>query len=204
MVIDIRYHITTIIAVFLSLGIGILVGSTMIGDDGVIREQQKLIIQIEEDLKILRTQNNEYRAKVSNLETMMKEQDKFINQLFYEAISDKLTGMNGLLIGKDDSKLNYGELQEILEKSGMEISQYQTQDTPSEELEDKWDICLLSAGTIPEGMEEIFSEDDIYNLSQENLTSRQGLYQLVKSLSEYNVEVEGEENDDLSIDPGLQ
>ena len=176
----------------------------MIGDDGVIREQQKLIIQIEEDLKILRTQNNEYRAKVSNLETMMKEQDKFINQLFYEAISDKLTGMNGLLIGKDDSKLNYGELQEILEKSGMEISQYQTQDTPSEELEDKWDICLLSAGTIPEGMEEIFSEDDIYNLSQENLTSRQGLYQLVKSLSEYNVEVEGEENDDLSIDPGLQ
>lgn len=37
---DIRYHIATLIAIFLALGVGILVGSTVVGSD-VLNDQQK-------------------------------------------------------------------------------------------------------------------------------------------------------------------
>ena len=57
MVMDLKYHIITIIALFITLTIGILIGSTIIGSDTIIEKQQNLINDLENDFKTLRKEN---------------------------------------------------------------------------------------------------------------------------------------------------
>ena len=41
MFMNLRYHIFTISAIFAALGIGILIGTCIIGDEGLLEEQQR-------------------------------------------------------------------------------------------------------------------------------------------------------------------
>ena len=54
--IDLRYHIATIIALFLALAVGILIGSTIVGDDLLVEQQKKSIDRLEEQFLSLREQ----------------------------------------------------------------------------------------------------------------------------------------------------
>ncbi|MGE5405060.1 MAG: copper transporter [Candidatus Saccharibacteria bacterium] len=66
--IDIRYHVATLVAIFLALGIGIIIGSTVVGSNVLADQQQKLIGQLESQFGDLRermdTLNNENRFVV--------------------------------------------------------------------------------------------------------------------------------------------
>ena len=48
--IDIRYHIASIVAVFLALGLGVLIGSTIVGDDLLVDQQKKLLDRLKNSL----------------------------------------------------------------------------------------------------------------------------------------------------------
>jgi len=71
-VIDIRYHIASIVAVFLALGLGILIGSTIVGDDLLVDQQKKVIDRLELQFEELRTReaelttDSEYKANIIN------------------------------------------------------------------------------------------------------------------------------------------
>ncbi|NLB18723.1 MAG: copper transporter, partial [Syntrophomonadaceae bacterium] len=52
--IDIRYHIATLIAVFVALGVGILIGSTLVSGDVLVEQQKKMITQLETQFNVLR------------------------------------------------------------------------------------------------------------------------------------------------------
>ena len=54
---DLRYHIASLVAVFLSLGLGIIVGVTMVGDETLVKEQKILIDRLENDFRLLREKN---------------------------------------------------------------------------------------------------------------------------------------------------
>lgn len=56
--VDLRYHIATIIAVFLALGLGILIGSTIKGDGILVDQQQKIIDRLENEFDVLREREN--------------------------------------------------------------------------------------------------------------------------------------------------
>ncbi len=61
--IDIRYHIATIVAVFVALGVGILIGSTLVGSDVLIEQQKKMITQLESQFTELRQREAEVTAE---------------------------------------------------------------------------------------------------------------------------------------------
>lgn len=52
--IDLRYHIASIIAVFLALGLGVLIGSTIVGDDLLVDQQKKLLDRLEEQFVLIK------------------------------------------------------------------------------------------------------------------------------------------------------
>lgn len=52
--IDLRYHIASIVAVFLALALGILIGSTIVGDNLIVEQQKKMIDRLEEQFYALR------------------------------------------------------------------------------------------------------------------------------------------------------
>lgn len=228
MVIDLKYHLTTIIAIFLALGIGILVGSAMIGDDGIVREQQKLIVQIEDDLQILRNQNNLFKNKVTALEGMLAEQEQFIDLLFQDAIAGQLTGLHGLMV-RDLKKTDdeNRELLKILRLAGMEVTEFTSlpedwmgnldnvtgisggvEDYGMEQI-GNWDLCLLMTQSLPPGLEDVFPKEQIYRPISKQLATKKGIYELITSLRKMNSQMglmneEQEVWNDLSPNTSVQ
>lgn len=68
MLIDLRYHISSLAAIFLALGIGIVIGGALLGGDGVVREQQRIISGLEQEFELLRTERK-------HLQNMLKRQE---------------------------------------------------------------------------------------------------------------------------------
>jgi uncharacterized membrane protein YhiD involved in acid resistance len=63
MILNLRYHIFTIAAIFAALGLGILIGSSLIANETLVHEQKRLISNIGEEMKELREENNTLQAK---------------------------------------------------------------------------------------------------------------------------------------------
>lgn len=183
MVIDLKYHLSTIIAIFLALGIGILIGSAMIGDDGMVREQQHLIVQIEKDLNSLRSQNSQYRAQQLALEGMIMEQSQFIDLLFKDAITDRLGGMRCLLVPDPRTKESQ-YLVQVLKAAGMKVTDFTSLPEKWQPIDplDGWDLCLLMTQNLPPGMDRVFTKERIYRPTVKDLSSKKIQYQLVKAL----------------------
>ncbi len=223
MFLDLRYHLTTIIAIFLSLGIGILIGTALIGDDGIVMEQQKIIAQIEDDLQTLRLQNNQFRTMITALEIDLAEQEQFIDQLFQDAIAETLSGLSCLWVkGEDDSS----QLMTILQNTGLEITPYSAAildksvennssegDISTEEKLDmkgaweddllNWDLCIVLAQGVPGELENNFTNDRIFKPVAKNLNTKKGIYQFVKSLNNLKLKIQGDKENDFGGDTSL-
>ena len=104
MLVDIKYHTVTIIALFITLGIGILIGSTIIGSDTIIEQQQSLINNLEDDFKSLRKQNQKFKAKVSNLEGRLAANLQFEKEILPLIIKNRLSGEKLLISCGDNIK----------------------------------------------------------------------------------------------------
>ncbi|AQS58523.1 copper transporter [Desulforamulus ferrireducens] len=92
MIIDYRYHIASLVAVFIALGIGILVGSAVLGNDGIVERQKQLADRLEAQLEELRQKNEAVQARANNLEIDNNIQKQFEKQVLPPLISGKLTG----------------------------------------------------------------------------------------------------------------
>lgn len=81
MIIDLRYHITSLVAVFLALGLGILVGGIMLKSDVLVDQQKQMTDKLEIQLEQLRQKNEAVEAQVSSLQVNYKAQEEFEKQV---------------------------------------------------------------------------------------------------------------------------
>ncbi|SHK06260.1 copper transporter [Desulforamulus aeronauticus] len=92
MIIDYRYHIASLVAVFIALGIGILVGSAVLGNEVIAERQKQLADRLEVQLEELRQKNEAVQARANNLEIDNNIQRQFEKQVLPPLITGKLTG----------------------------------------------------------------------------------------------------------------
>ncbi len=62
-----KYHIFTITAIFAALGIGIVIGTSLIGDDMFIQEQERLIENIKNSVQQINKKNVNLKSDLENL-----------------------------------------------------------------------------------------------------------------------------------------
>ncbi|GAB6099000.1 hypothetical protein JCM16358_08790 [Halanaerocella petrolearia] len=98
MLIDLRYHIITVMIIFITLGIGILIGSTMVGNDLLIKQQQNLINNLENNLVNLRTQNSSFKTKIEELEGKLASNLKFQKTLLPLVVKGQLKNKKLLVV----------------------------------------------------------------------------------------------------------
>src|SRR5919106_2455606 len=67
--IDFRYHLVSIVAVFLALGIGILMGSLVLGE--------ALVKQLRSDLEGIEDRNDRLRAETLQLSQQLEDNEQF-------------------------------------------------------------------------------------------------------------------------------
>ncbi|MBM7622776.1 copper transporter [Sporohalobacter salinus] len=104
MIIDLRYQIVTTVIIFLTLGIGILIGSSMIGKQGIVKEQKKLISRLENDFDYLRRRNNRFQQKIVALQKKIENNHQFQEKLF-PLVLDGIISNKSVLIIHSNSNL---------------------------------------------------------------------------------------------------
>ncbi|QUH26598.1 copper transporter [Serpentinicella alkaliphila] len=104
---DLKYLVVSITAIFISLGIGIFIGSNM-NSDGFITDQQQILINSIEDK--LTEYNNEHKNLIQINETLKQEiekKDYYINTFYGKITHGRLNNINVVVIQFDDFETNY-------------------------------------------------------------------------------------------------
>jgi hypothetical protein len=94
-VFDFRYHALTLVAVFLALTIGLLLG-VAIGDQGLVSSAERNVRDS------LRADVREARARSADLRRELRERDRFEEALYPLLVEDRLVGQRVGLIGLGD------------------------------------------------------------------------------------------------------
>ena len=84
---DMRYHIASLVAVFLALSIGILVGTSIVNKGVLVQQQQKLVTSINESIEKLKKKNS-----IQNKQ--LKTADDFEETVFKIWAKNRLRGKN--------------------------------------------------------------------------------------------------------------
>ncbi len=118
--IDLRYHIASLIGIFLALGLGILIGSTIVGDNLLVDQQKKMIDRLEDQFNILREREtklvdeNEYKNRI------IANYENYSQALLPPLVKDRLTGYRVAIVVSGDSEIPAGMLN-ALSIAGAEV-----------------------------------------------------------------------------------
>ena len=98
MILDLRYHIFTIAAIFAALGLGILIGSSLISNETMVNEQKKLITNINQEMKELREENNVLQAKTEKYKQEISSRRKIEKELLALGFKDMLADKEYIIL----------------------------------------------------------------------------------------------------------
>jgi hypothetical protein len=112
--ISFRFHLVSLVAVFLALGLGILAGTTVL-DEVIVAGLEEQARVLKRDLEQVRDENTELQAETDRL-------SDFSEKILPYMIEGRLTGQDAVLItqeGTDDTAIN--RVVEGLEAAGAEV-----------------------------------------------------------------------------------
>ena len=100
---NLKYHIVSLVAVFCALAIGIFVGSNLVGDDFFASQQKELVTRLEEEFNLLREQNKETQDELMVFKDTTDDYRLFCEQISPLIISGKLAQKSVAVIQLDPS-----------------------------------------------------------------------------------------------------
>ena len=115
-----RYHVASIVAVFFSLVLGMLIGSALFQDDRLVKEQGHLISDLEQ-----RFRATEARTQVlhKNLQESAKREELFtaaLDELGTTLVSQRLVGREVFLYSVTDN-LDWTRIKQMLGRAGANV-----------------------------------------------------------------------------------
>ena len=111
--IDLKYHIASIVAVFLALGLGVIIGSTIVGDDLLVDQQQKLIERLEEQFYTLKDRENELLEDNNYKEQLLYNYENYSQALLPAVVNGRLKDYKVAVIVTGDSEIPAGMINAI-------------------------------------------------------------------------------------------
>jgi len=93
LLIDIRWHLLSIIGVFLALGIGMLIGTQIAQSGALEAEQLRLAERLEASLTSLRSENRSLREEVNSVRGELAQERAFADLVLGSLASGALQGM---------------------------------------------------------------------------------------------------------------
>ncbi|MFF5112339.1 copper transporter [Streptosporangium sp. NPDC000509] len=113
--IDFRYHLVSIVAIFLALSVGIVLGTTLL-EDPVIKASESLANQLREG-------NNELRDQVDALQKREAANDAFVTGGTARMVQDALVGRSVVIVEAPGSTASVREAaQQVIEEAGGSVT----------------------------------------------------------------------------------
>ncbi len=117
MIIDVRYHVASLVAVFLALALGILMGMSLLNGQSVLEKQQELVESLRSDFEKLKDDNDALQAHLSQLDSKNISDEKFMRTLLPGIIKEKLVDKNYLII-RTNTDVDLNELASTIVLAG--------------------------------------------------------------------------------------
>ncbi|SEM00623.1 copper transporter [Nonomuraea pusilla] len=113
--IDFRYHLVSIVAIFLALAVGIVLGTTLLQEPAV-RLTQELTAQLTKT-------NEDLRAQIDTLQGREAGNDAFVAAATPALVAGQLAGQRVVIVEAPGASSTFREsAQQVLEQSGAEIT----------------------------------------------------------------------------------
>lgn len=120
MIINLRYHIVSLVAVFLALAIGILIGSAVLGDGTIAKSQEQVADRLEKHLNELRHENDSIRQQLALLQGENAVQHRFNKEALPFLVSGRLQDVSIAVV--ETSPFATGQdLRPVLETAGAKV-----------------------------------------------------------------------------------
>lgn len=93
MILDIRYHIASLVAVFLALGLGILIGASLLDEGRFVESQERLVAGLEKRFDTLQAERSLLETENAKLMGRLQEQENLL-------VAFELPLVEGVLAGR--------------------------------------------------------------------------------------------------------
>lgn len=122
--ISLRHHITSTVAIFFALGLGIFLGSIIVKDDTLVRHQQSLIDGIESELALIRRDREALYTRLVGTESLLENSIAFGEMALRQLIYGKLDGKHIALVvpGQGISHDEEAVMTAALRDAGAEVT----------------------------------------------------------------------------------
>lgn len=118
--IDLKYHITSIVAIFLALGLGVLIGSSIVGDNLLVDQQKKMIDRLEEQFYVLRDKEDKLEADNEYKNTIINNYENYSQAVLPLLVEGRLKGYKTAVVVTGDGEVPAG-MASALSNSGAEV-----------------------------------------------------------------------------------
>ncbi|MBW3623501.1 MAG: copper transporter [Armatimonadetes bacterium] len=121
--IDFRYHLASLMAVFLALGIGMLIGNSFVGLASV-ESQNRALKQLQANVSELRVQYRASHQEIATLKGQLNDRDRAIRTLAPRVVDGLLTDRRValILLGNPKRSEIATELASVLTAAGAEVA----------------------------------------------------------------------------------
>lgn len=120
MIIDLKYHIASLTAVFLALGIGIFIGTTLIGNDVMTKQQEKLVTSLQGEFATLRDENKKTAEALAEMQENANYQQQFNRSVLPVLVQQKLQGRKVAIFDLNYRK-EHDTLVNVLQLAGADV-----------------------------------------------------------------------------------
>lgn len=120
MIIDIKYHIASLAAVFVALGIGILIGTSMIGSDALMKKQEALIASLQSQYAALRDENRKMANELATLKQDDVYQQEFNRAVLAALVREKLLG-HKVAVVDISNRGDHDPVASVLREAGADV-----------------------------------------------------------------------------------
>jgi hypothetical protein len=151
-VINFRYHVVSLTAVFLALAIGLVVGTAALNSP--------LADSLKDQVNSLRKQNQQYRDQVNQLEADAGKQEQFASDSAPIMLRDKLAGRRVLVVSMPPASQYVDDTVKMLNLAGAKV-------TGKIEIEDRFTdpsynetLLDLAGTTVPAGLTNVPTNSD--------------------------------------------
>ncbi len=120
MVINIRYYVITIVAIFFSIGVGIFIGFNLNSKDIYLNQQKILLESLEERFSELKIEKEYFTSQIEELKLENQRIISFLDEVYGELIQERLKDYNIAIITTSDHYY-YNDIRNVLEDAGATV-----------------------------------------------------------------------------------
>ncbi|KXG76817.1 copper transporter [Thermotalea metallivorans] len=118
MIINLKYYVITIVAIFLAIGVGIFIGIMLDGQELIVEQQQQLVSQLEAKFDEFKTKQDELQQRIDFLNAEREKTLKFMDIAYPEMVKNKLKDLDVIIIETSEDYA-YSGITEPFEKAGV-------------------------------------------------------------------------------------